>query len=288
MESSTRGRNLAGIVPLSGWKDTFDFPWPDYMQPLREGLLAVERSIYECAYAGCDSIWVVCDDNFAPLVKTRVGDYVMSPRFFEEKDFVKRKDYHEKWIPIYYTPISQKDRDRRDSIGWSVLHGALTSFIISDKMSKWVRPTKYFVSFPYGIYNPDVVRSHRDSIRGPKSFYLSNNQDTVRDNKFLAFTFFPEDWPQFKWHIKNQCTGGDKSLPIEQRWSSQNFTLDKIFNLDRIEVHKKIEVQDYYDLTSWESLSDFYRSGVKIPRPSRKFMKPYIFKKETQNEHEAS
>ena len=288
MESTTRGRNLAGVVPLSGWKNVFDFPWPDYMQPLREGFLAVERSIYECAYAGCDSIWVVCDDSFAPLVKTRIGDYVMSPRFFEEKDFVKRKDYHEKWIPIYYTPISQKDRDRRDSLGWSVLHGALTSFIISDKMSQWVRPTKYFVSFPYGIYNPDVVRNHRDSIRGPKSFYLSNNEETVRDNKYLAFTFFPEDWPQFKWHIKDQCTGGDKSLPIQQRWSSQNFTLDKIFNLDKIEIHKKVEVRDYYDLRCWESLMDFYRSGIKIPRPSRKFMKPYIFKKETQNEYKTS
>ena len=33
----------------------------------------------------------MCNDDFAPLVKKRIGDYVMSPRFFEEKDFVKEK-----------------------------------------------------------------------------------------------------------------------------------------------------------------------------------------------------
>ncbi len=288
MISPPQGRNLAGIIPLSGWKSSFDLPWPDYMQPLREGFLAVERSVYECAYAGCDSIWIVCNDDFAPLVKKRIGDYVMSPRYFEEKDFVKRKDYHEKWIPIYYTPVSQKDRDRRDSLGWSILHGALTSFIISDKMSRWARPSKFFVSFPYGIYHTGVIKHNRDAIRGNKSFFLSYQNKTVRDNLYLAFTFFPEDWPKLKWNIKEKCTGGDKSIPFQDRWSSKNFTLDKIFNLDTIEVDQKLEIQDYYNLESWESLRDFYKSDLKIPRPAKQFMKPYTFKRELENEYKVS
>jgi len=285
MKSAPKGRNLAGIIPVSGWKDTFDFPWPDYLQPLREGFLAIERSVYECAYAGCDSIWIVVNDDLAPLVKKRVGDYVMSPRFFEEQSFVKRKDYHEKWIPIYYTPISQKDRDRRDSLGWSVLHGSLTSFIVSDKMSQWTRPTKYYVSFPYGIYCTKKMRDFRSLIRGPESFYLSHRGNTVRDNKYLGFTFFPEDWPKYKWHIKDQCTGGDRSIPFQERWSSKDFTLDKIFNLDIIEIDNKVDVGEYYDLETWESLHKYYSSDIKIPRPGKKFMKPYIFKKEAENEH---
>tara|TARA_B100000927_G_C16457746_1_gene466583 strand:- start:941 stop:1708 length:768 start_codon:yes stop_codon:yes gene_type:complete len=255
------------------------------MQPIREGYLSVERSIYECALAGCDSIWVVCNDDFAPLVKKRIGDYVMSPRFFEEKDFVKRKSYHEKWIPIFYTPILQKDRDRRDSLGWSILHGALTAFLTSEKMSRWVRPTKYFVSFPYGLYHISFIRDHRDAIRGSESFFVSHGGKTVRENKYLAFTFFPEDWPKFKWNIKNQCTGGSKIVPIQERWSSKNFTLDKIFKLDTISMDKKIEVNEYYSLDSWDSLKDYYCSNLKIPRPGKQFMKPYIFKKEVMNEH---
>ena len=283
MISAPQGRNVAGVIPLSGWDSTFDFPWPDYLQPLREGFLALERSVYECAYAGCDSIWIVCNDDTAPLVKQRVGDYVMSPRYFEEKDFVKRKDYHEKWIPVYYTPVSQKDRDRRDSLGWSILHGALTSFLISDKMSRWVTPTKYFVSFPFGIYHPGIVRDHRDAIRGPNSFFLSHRGETVRDNKFLAFTFFPEDWPKFKWNAKNQCTGGNRGIPFLERWSSRHFSLDKVFALDVISMDKVEEIEEYYDLETWASLQQYYASDLKIPRPTKQFMKPYIFKREVPN-----
>ena len=244
MHTAPKGRNLVGIVPISGKCSKFSFPWPDYLQPLREGLLALERSIYECAYAGCDSIWIVANDDVSPLVKSRIGDYVMNPRYFEEKDFVNHKHLHENWIPIYYTAVSQKDRDRRDSLGWSVLHGALTCFITSGKMSRWVSPTKYFVSFPWGLYNPEVVKRYKSEIRGPESFFLSHKGETVRDGKFLGFTFFPEDWILLKKNIKLNCTGGDKSVPVQERWSSRNFTLDKIFNLDIIAIDKKIEIID--------------------------------------------
>lgn len=288
MDQAPKGRNLAGVIPLSGWHDSFNFPWPDYLQPLGEDFLAVERSVYECAYAGCDSIWIVCNDDVAPLVKRRIGDYVMSPRYFEEQSFVKRKDYHEKWIPIYYTPISQKDRDRRDSLGWSILHGSLTAFVVSSKMSRWVTPTKYYVSFPYGVYNAGIVRKNRDLIRGPDSFCFSYEGQTVKQNKYLGFTFFPEDWVLFKRNIKSQCTGGNKLLPAHERWSSRHFTLDKIFNLDIIETDKALELDEYYDLGSWESLQEFYKSGMRMPKPSKKFMKPYIFKKEIENEHETT
>jgi len=284
MKRAPKGRNVAGIIPLTGWSDSFDFPWPDYLQPLREGFLAVERSVYECAYAGCDSVWIVCDDDVAPLIKTRVGDYVMSPRYFQEKNFVKDKSYHEKWIPVFYVPMSQKDKDKRDSLGWSALHGALMAFQISDKMSQWVLPTKYFVSFPYGIYDPNIVTAHRDNIRGPDSFFLSHQGKTVRDNMYLSFTFSPEDWPKFKHHIKNQCTGGSRLIPAAERWSSRHFTLDKVFNVDVISIDKKVEVPEYHDLSSWDNLQDYYRSDIKIPRPTRQFMKPYYHRRMIEDE----
>ena len=284
MNRAPKGRNVAGIIPLTGWADSFDFPWPDYLQPLREGFLAAERSVYECAYAGCDSIWVVCADDVAPIVKTRIGDYVMSPRYFQEKNFVKDKSYHEKWIPVFYVPMSQKDKDKRDSLGWSALHGALMAFQISDKMSQWVLPTKYFVSFPYGIYNPDIVSEHRDSIRGPDSFFLSHQGKTVRDNMYLSFTFAPEDWPKFKHHVKAQCTGGSRTIPAAERWSSRHFSLDKVFDIGIISIDKKVEVPEYYDLDTWDSLQTYYRSEMKIPRPTRQFMKPYYHRRMIEDE----
>ena len=246
--------------------------------------MALERSVYECAYAGCDSIWIVCGDDVAPLIKKRIGDYVMSPGYFDQKDFVKSKHYHEKWIPIFYTPMTQKDRDRRDSLGWSALHGALMAFQISDKMSQWVLPTKYFVSFPYGIYHSGIVKPHRDAIRGKQSFFLSHEGKTVRDGMYLAFTFFPEDWPKFKHHIKNQCSGGSRSIPLQERWSSRHFTLDKIFDVGVISVDKKVEVSEYYSLDKWSDLQRYYASDIKIPRPTKQFMKPYYHKRMIEDE----
>jgi len=284
LKKAPKGRNLAGIIPLTGRKSVFDFPWPDYLQPLREGMLAIDRSVYECAYAGCDSIWIVCGDDVAPIVKKRIGDYVMSPRYFEEKGFVKNKRYHEKWIPIFYTPMTQKDIDRRDSLGWSALHGALMAFQISDKMSQWVLPTKYFVSFPYGIYHPSFIRDHRAAIRGPESFFVSYQEKTVRDNMYLGFTFSPEDWPKFKHHVKRQCSGGSRDIPVAERWSSRHFTLDKIFNIDVISIDKKVEIPEYYSLDTWKELQDYYASDMKIPRPTRQFMKPYYHKRMIENE----
>ena len=73
MKKAKKGRNVAGVIPLVGWSNSFDFPWPDYLQPIRQGMLAVERSVYECAYAGCDSIWIVCGEDVAPIVKKRLG-----------------------------------------------------------------------------------------------------------------------------------------------------------------------------------------------------------------------
>ena len=51
VKKAKKGRNVAGVIPLAGWNNSFDFPWPDYLQPIRQGMLAVERSVYECAYA---------------------------------------------------------------------------------------------------------------------------------------------------------------------------------------------------------------------------------------------
>tara|TARA_A100001011_G_C14139749_1_gene769173 strand:+ start:21 stop:863 length:843 start_codon:yes stop_codon:yes gene_type:complete len=276
MKTPPKGRNLAGIIPLSGRSSSLNFPWPDYLHPLRDGFLCIERSILECALAGCDSIWVVCCDDVAPLVKKRIGDYVMDPRYFEEKDFVKKKDYHEKWIPIFYTPIPQKIKDRRDSLGWSILEGSLTAFIISDKMSQWSRPSKYFVSFPYGIIQPTIARENRDLIRGKENVYFSHGGKTVRDNLYLPFSFKPEEWPHFKWNVKNNCTGGSRKIPAAERWSSKNFSLDKIFNIDIIDIDNLIEVGDYYCLDSWKEVLEFYKSDLKINRPSKQFMKPYF------------
>ena len=104
---------------------------------------------------------------------------------------------------------------------------------------------------------------------------MSYKGATVRDGLYLSFTFSPEDWPKIKHHVKKQCTGGSRAIPFHERWSSRHFTLDKIFNIDIIPVDKKIEVEQYYDLSSWSNLKQYYASDLRISRPTKQFMKPY-------------
>ena len=71
MISPPSGKNLAGIIPISGRESGLNFLWPDCMQPLQEDLLAIERSVFECAMMSCDSIWVICNDLTAPIIKKK-------------------------------------------------------------------------------------------------------------------------------------------------------------------------------------------------------------------------
>ncbi len=262
--------HLAGIVPVSGPDLKFGYPWHDSMQPIAENYLAVERAVVECAYAGCETIWVVCSDDMQPLIKHRMGDCIEDPYYLDKANFVKFPTEHRKQIPIFYTPIHPKDRDRRDSLGWSALHGALTAFIISDKISKWLIPSRYYITFPYGIYHPLVVKKHRKHISSRKGFYLSYKGKTIKDGEYLGFTMDADEYKDYVRNIKNSCTGGDKLLSANKRWSSRHFKLDKIFGSAMIDNVNKVEIPWYYRIDSWDSWHRYMRSkeSEEVKRPS--------------------
>ena len=260
-DTDTRRVHLAGIVPVSGHsEESFGFPWHKSLQPIEKAYTAVERSIVECAYAGCDTIWVVCDDNIQPLIKKILGDYIENPYCLEKHLYVKYPSEHRKQIPIFYTPIHPKDRDRRDSYGWSVLHGVLTSFIVSTKISKWLTPTKYYVSFPYGVYKPDELRKYRSELTSKESFYLSYKGKTVADGEYLGFTMSAKEYKEYVWNIKNNCSGGSRNIPLHERWSSKHFSLDKIFGCAIINEKNKREVNWYYKIDDWKSYKTYMSS----------------------------
>jgi hypothetical protein len=276
MHSAPKGRVLAGIIPISGRPNTLGLPWEDCLQPLSYQCTALERSVYECAVMNCDSIWIICNDDTAPLIKERIGDYVLNPNIYDDWNFKRIPGLSKEYIPIFYTPVLQKDRNRRDTLGWSIIHGALTAFIVSKKISKWVAPTSYYVSFPYGIYDIKALKSARSEIRAGQSYYGSHQGKTVRDNLYLPFSFTPEDWLAFRTGINENNTGGGKSVSIADRWSAKNFTLDKIFNNDIIVIDKKIEIEEYYTLDSWSDLKEYYKSDLEVKKMPKSMAKPFI------------
>ena len=66
--------HLAGIVPVAGGRVDLKFPFPDVMLPIANDYTLLDAAIVECAYAGCDTIWIICNDDTAPLLRHRIGD----------------------------------------------------------------------------------------------------------------------------------------------------------------------------------------------------------------------
>ena len=64
--------HLAGVIPVAGQKLDFNLPWHDCMQPLAPGYLAIHHAIMQCAWAGCETIWIVCHKEMQPLLRYEV------------------------------------------------------------------------------------------------------------------------------------------------------------------------------------------------------------------------
>jgi hypothetical protein len=266
--------HLAGIVPVAEQPRDFNFPWLDSLMPLAEDFLAVENSVVECAMAGCETIWIVCHKNTQPLIRHRIGEWVEDPAFLGRMDRYPSESRRQ--IPIYYIPIHPKDRDKRDCLGWSALYGALSAYHITRKISKWVIPDRYYVSFPYGVFDLQQLRKFRKKISNKNNFYLSYDGKTVKDGHFLSFTFSGEDFKRFRRELKKEATtiyfkGTKEKLPLSERYSARYFSLDKVFKSAIIgDTDVVINLDWHYNIGCWEDYCVFLGSEHRklIKRPS--------------------
>jgi hypothetical protein len=63
--------HLAGIIPVAGHKLDFGMEWDESLAPICPNYTLIENAVYECAWAGCDTIWIVVNDDMAPLRRCR-------------------------------------------------------------------------------------------------------------------------------------------------------------------------------------------------------------------------
>jgi len=275
--------HLAGVVPIAGQPLDFNMQWHDSLMPLGPNYYALQHSVMECAYAGCETIWIVCHYDTQPLVRNIIGEYVQDPVWYSRaKD--RYPSESRKLIPIYYVPIHPKDRDKRDCLGWSVLYGANTAYWTTRRLSKWTVPDKYYVSFPYGIYDNKGLRDHRKDISSKVPYILTYQGQYVRDGLPLAFTFDADDFKRIRSELRKIATGvrvpgtgiDGESLPIEERWSARYFPLDKVFESVIIkEDTKTTEVDWFHRIDSWDSYCTFLSSSERysVTRPYNKILK---------------
>ena len=103
--------HLAGIVPCGGQPLDFGMEWPDFMMPIASNYTMIEAAIMECAWAGCETIWVCLYEDTAPLVRHRIGDFVQDPVWaYRNHDPIPTA--RQKRIPIFYVPVHPKNRFR--------------------------------------------------------------------------------------------------------------------------------------------------------------------------------
>ena len=267
--------HLAGIIPVAGGRTDLDFPFPDVMLPIANDYTLLDAAVVECAYAGCDTIWIVCNDDTAPLLRHRIGDYIEDPAYYYYNT-TKNPD-HRKRIPIFWVPQHPKDRDKRDCLSWSVVYGALNAFKVSANISKWMIPDKYYVSFPYGLANPREVMNTRKWYRTEKNYYMVKDNKTVQDNYYTSFTFGKEEFIKFRRNVRKGTGkfkgdyGNMKALPIEERWSARFFEPKDVFSDLDLDASNLLYVKDFFNITSWQEYRDYTRSSycLEIEKPPK-------------------
>ena len=131
-------------------------------------------------------------------------------------------------------------------------------------MSNWLKPNKYFVSFPYGYYGPTLLREHRKEISTNKNFFVYHNGKTALDGEFLGFTFGPEDYPELLNRYREEVI--EKSRYI--------FSVEEIFEVLELEKSNKVDILNYWNISNWESYCQYMtEQGYKTKRPSEFILK---------------
>jgi len=277
--------HVAGIIPVANMVSDFELQTPEVLLPLNTNYTAIQKSVYECALAGCSTIWIVANDDMAPAIRTIIGEWIYDPVYYATMTRFSSEQRRE--TPIYYVPIHPKDRDRRDSYGWSALYGAYSAWKTAHRLSKWITPDKYYVSFPMSAYDVEQIRSHRKQIKHrTANFFLSYDGATVKDNKLLAFTFTGEDFKQCRRHINKLTTREylpplhghqypTQKLPIAERWTARQFDFQKIFQKVSKTNATHLDLSWYYDISSWGGYRDFLASDFSLETPPKHLTKAH-------------
>ena len=276
--------HLAGIVPCVDQRKKLLMPWDDYLYPIGWNLLAVERAVLECAYIGCETIWIVLDKRTQPLIKERMGESVLDPLFYNlyRKRFPEK---HRKEIPIYYVPIHPRDAYQRDSQIWSTIYGSRVADKVSRQMSSWLAPHKFYVANPYALYPySSVIKVRREASSKTKRLVLTTpDGKDFTDGLYTGFSYNFEDVKEWYKIFRSQeirqydpdtyrgtyDRSKAKRLPIEKRYSGRRMSLKDVYgkfnpnnNCDEIVEH---EIEYYYDLREHRNYEKFIREteGLK-------------------------
>ena len=271
---------MAGIIPVAGLNTEFGMEWDSSLIPVGINYTALEATVYECLHASCSSIWIVANDDVAPLIRYRLGEYATDIRSIEQGTFKRFGDTHHQEVPIYYVPIHPKHRDKVDNYAWSALWGCNVAYWIQTMFSRWTQPSQYYISFPMGIMDPKEVLKHRAALRKNAPYYFSYEGKTVQDGLPLSFVLDATEWRRAKhtittnssvWKAPDEGIPTEK-LPPEERLISLSYGLEDVFGGGPEGTQQ--EIKSFHDLTTWSGYGKFISSelGKRTKRPNTNTM----------------
>jgi hypothetical protein len=129
-----------------------------------------------------------------------------------------------------------------------------------------------------------VLREYRRKISSAQNFYVTHNGLSPEDNLPISFTFGKDEFVRFRREIRkgtgefiNEVEEGKlaptKRLPLEERYSARWFDIKDVFTDLDINEHNSLNIDEFYDLRSWDQYKNYLSSGLSnfIKRP--KYMK---------------
>lgn len=264
MEEKYPVKYNVGIIPLADPKKLFNVPWHDCLMPLNDRHLAIDHAVFNCALAGCDTIWIVGHIELQPLVRKHVGEMIIDPlsvkstpqlNFYRHDKMVTKRE-----VPIFYIPIHPSDRKRRDSLAYSAVYGAISVMKTTYQISRWLMPGKFFISFPYGIVPQESIYEIRKYSRKWNSAFVSYQGKTVKDNLLLPFSMCTKDIRMAKFLIKNYGKGLVSAEDEKLRVSKFFFTPQELFASIDMSKSNVVETPWYHQIDNWDNYSSFLAS----------------------------
>lgn len=240
--------HLAGIVPILGTRRYFSFSWPDCFMPVSKDTTAVEKAVMACAYAGCRTIWVICDRAIQKYLKRRLGEYVIDPTNYHIENIKKQAITK---IPIFYVAVDQRYLHYYNE-AFFILYGINAVEKTAGKISRWTVPSHYFISFPMGVIDNDEVQSYRRKYANIyKMVMLTKDGKGVNEGVMAPFTI---DYDQ--WHL---CHKYFTSVAYSKR---KKCSLKEVFSNLNMEQYNTYEVEQYHQIAYWDSYVKYLSSPI--------------------------
>jgi hypothetical protein len=174
-----------GIIPCLREDVNFGVDYPYTSLLLHDDLTLLDRSLTECAWAGCKMIVILANDRLSKHIRNRYGTHICDP--YEYIRAERRRNtgdaYPEdkvEYIPLIFMQPRTVNLMKRNSESYHILSAAIGMFYGMRKGTFACNPNNFYVSFPTGVYHPKLALTARQKFttswkgRGYKNYPLSN------------------------------------------------------------------------------------------------------------------